>query len=88
MIGSSKISELKSALIKTDRGEALELVEVLQRQEPVKFMEWLNTGGTVKLMKLCAPYETWSIYNQRTGKLPFFNDICRIDSTWLYIKSK
>jgi len=82
------ITEMKTALIRRGSGQAIELLDVTIRDKPDSLKAWLKKGSTVELRRLAAPYKTYSIYDQRKERLPFFNDVCAIDSVWLKLKNK
>lgn len=82
---NSRITQLKTALLRKGWGSALELVDVLYRERPWAFQEWLKTGRTQDLMAISERYRTWSIYSHRTDKLPFDNDVYAMDTAWLMI---
>lgn len=80
--------DIKRELIRRGSGKAIELLETMSKLNPERFAKWLKTGGTIELRKIAAPYKNYSIYDQRNDRLPFFNDVCEIDSVWLKLHDK
>lgn len=63
---------------------ALDLLFTIQKLNPTGLYDWVENGDTIKLRHLAEPYKKFSIYVNRNGPLPFFNDVCAIDSAWLW----
>ncbi len=80
---SAKTTLIKTVLIQKGWGDAIELLNVIQKNNKVSFDKWLHSGFTTLLMDMAEPYKAWAIYANRTDVLPFFNDICAIDSAFL-----
>lgn len=76
------LNNLKSRLIKNGWGNAIELLNTFQRQSPLEFEAWKQSGSTVYLKTSCERFRNWSLYKHRTDPLPFENDVDAIDSCW------
>lgn len=76
------LNNLKSRLIKNGWGNAIELLNYFKRFSPLEFEEWKKTGSTILLKQACWKFRMSSIYNHRTDKLPFENDVDAIDSCY------
>ena len=72
---SKKLTEIKALLISREQGEAIELLNVLNKNSHEAFISWLGTGSTVALKEISDPYKTWSIYAHRRDVMEVTNKV-------------
>lgn len=75
----TKIAALKKVLIRKNWQHAVELLDVIQEHGSNDFTEWLDNGGTVKLMNIARPYKGLPMY-ELADRLQFDNDVYALDA--------
>jgi hypothetical protein len=75
--------KLKTILYNSDQGSAIELLELISKEND--FNIWLQNKSTITLMQMANKFRSYSIYANRLEALPFDNDVYAIDAATLKV---